>query len=78
MEIEMNNLVLQVETLNLPEYFARKLRGQRVELIENGDSVIITPVNDAIARARGILKDSSFDTEKFVEMKATEKRLEHV
>jgi virulence-associated protein VagC len=72
----MSNLVLQAEALNLPEYYARKLRGKKVELIENGDTIVITPINDVILHARGILRGGSFTTQRFTELKSAEKELE--
>jgi len=53
----MNNAVLQAESLNLPEIFAIKLRGRKVELIENGDtSITIKPVPCTIDSACGMLE----------------------
>ncbi|MCL2170321.1 MAG: hypothetical protein FWB74_09910, partial [Defluviitaleaceae bacterium] len=59
----MTTMILQAEKLNLPEPLAIKLRGKKVELIENNDATItIKPVQCVIDAACGMLKGSSFGT----------------
>jgi len=70
-------VILQAETLNLPEIIAMKLRGKKVELIENGESVVITPIKSDIASARGMFKGGNFGTDKFIAQKQIEKELEY-
>jgi len=43
----MTTIVLQAEALNLPEVFAFKMRGKKVELTERGDTIVINPVMSA-------------------------------
>ena len=40
----MDSIVIQADLLNLPDKFANKLYGKMIELIESGDSIIISPV----------------------------------
>ena len=47
----MDSIILQAETLNLPDIFAFKLRGKKVELVDNGDSILISPVKQDDADA---------------------------
>ncbi|MCL2387641.1 MAG: hypothetical protein FWC89_08875 [Defluviitaleaceae bacterium] len=46
----MSAIVLQAESLNLPEIFAAKFRGKKVEVIESGNSIIINPVTQNITK----------------------------
>jgi len=73
----LSAIILQAETLNLPEIIAMKLKGKKVELIENGESVVITPVKSDIASARGMLKGGNFGTVQLMEQKQIEKELEY-
>jgi virulence-associated protein VagC len=73
----MGSIILQAETLNLPSKLAVKLRGKRVELIENGDTITITPVNNQVSAARGMFKDSAFGTDALMQQKRLEKELEY-
>ena len=40
----MSSIVLQAESLNLPEVFALKLRGKKVTLTESGNAILISPI----------------------------------
>ena len=74
----MNTMILQAERLNLPESLAVKLRGKKVELIENSDTTItIKPVHSSISEARGMFKNSSFGTHTIMEQKRLDKELEY-
>jgi len=73
----MGVAILQAETLNLPERFAVKLRGKKVELIEDGDTITIKPVQFAIDEAYGMFEGSSFGTEEFLKQKRMDKELEY-
>jgi len=73
----MGTAILYAETLNLPEVFASKLRGKKVELVENGDTITIKPVQYAIDAACGMLKDSNFGIATIMEQKRVEKELEY-
>jgi virulence-associated protein VagC len=73
----MGVAILQAETLNLPEAFASKLRGKKVELMEVGDTITIKPIQYAIDAACGMLEGSSFGTETIMEQKRLEKELEY-
>jgi hypothetical protein len=66
----MNTIVLQPETLNLPEQIARIFKGNPVEFIVERDLVIMKPI-DPIAildEAYGMCADSPLTVEKFYEM----------
>jgi uracil DNA glycosylase len=70
-------MVLYADSLNLPEIYVQKLRGKKVELIENEDMIIIKPVFNAISAARGMLKGGNFSMEKYMLQKQAEKDLEY-
>jgi virulence-associated protein VagC len=74
----MDSAVLQSEGLNLPEYFAQKFKGKKVELIEKGDQVVIAPIINSIDSSRGILKGSSLTVQSFIDQKKVEKDIEYV
>jgi len=73
----MNATVILAETLNLPEAFATKFKGLSVELVDNGDTITIKPVNFDIDRAFGMMTGSKFTTEVFMKQKRLEKELEY-
>ena len=73
----MGVAILQAEALNLPEAFASKLRGKKVELMEIGDTITIKPIQCVIDAACGMLEGSSFGTETIREQKRLEKELEY-
>ena len=74
----MGVAILYADRLNLPEMFAAKLRGKKVEVIDNGDTTItIKPINSAISEARGMLRESSFGTHTLLEQKRLEKEFEY-
>ena len=69
----MSSIVLQAETLNLPEIFAFKLRGKKVEIFEQGETIMINPVISPIELACGILKSDGHEVDRFMERKQSEK-----
>ena len=74
----MNVIILQAEILNLPEPLAVKLRGKKVELIENGDTTItIRPVQCVIDAACGMLKSDGHAVDRFMTEKRQERELEY-
>ena len=74
----MNAMILQAERLNIPESLAVKLRGKKVELIENENStILIKPVKSVIDEACGMLSGSKFGTHTILEQKQQEKELEY-
>ena len=74
----MNAMILQADRLNLPEPLAVKLRGKKVELIENGDTTItIKPVQCVIDAACGMLKSDGHAVDRFMAEKRLEKELEY-
>ena len=73
----MGFAILHADTLNLPEAFAVKLRGKKVELTEREDAVIIRPVKSVIDEACGMLRNSAFGTDTIMEQKRLEKELEY-
>ena len=73
----MNAMILQTERLNLPEPLAVKLRGKKVELIENGDSTItIKPVDYPIEAMCGILESDGHEVERFLVRMREDKEFE--
>jgi len=69
----MSSIVLQAETLNLPEIFAFKLRGKKVELFEQGEAIMINPVKSPIELACGMLQSDGNEVDRFMERKRLEK-----
>jgi virulence-associated protein VagC len=73
----MPALVLKAEELKLPAVFAQKISGNKVRLVQRGNSIIITPVSNTISSARGMLKGLNYGTKEFIREKALEKKLEN-
>jgi len=76
----MSSVILQAEGLNLPEPFATKLKGKKIEFAENDGVITIKPIDSVdtvISELRGILKDSNFGVDKFLEQKNMDKELEY-
>jgi len=74
----MSAIILQAEKLNLPESLAVKLRGKKVELIENSDTTItIKPVQCVIDVACGMLESDGHAVDRFMAEKRLEKELEY-
>jgi len=74
----MNATILYAEQLNLPKPIAIKLKGNKVEIIENADStILIRPIRSSVNEARGMLKGSKFGTHTILEEKRLEKELEY-
>ena len=70
------NVIIAAESLNLPERYSRKLRGKKVELIENEDTIIIKPVKSTIDEAYGMFSSDGHMTDRFMEQKQIEKDIE--
>lgn len=73
----MGVVVLKAEELNLPESIAKKLKGRKVEISEEGGCIIIKPVEDSVTKAFGMFKGGNLSTEKFLIQKIAEKELEY-
>jgi virulence-associated protein VagC len=73
----MEAVILQAEDLNLPPLFAGKIQGKKVELIEKGESIVIRPVSNVIASAKGMLKGGNYGSEMFMREKRIEKEMEN-
>lgn len=72
----MGVVVLKAEELNLPESIAKKLKGRKVEIIEENQCIIIKPIEDPISKAFGMFKGGNLTTEKFLKQKNADKELE--
>ena len=73
----MESVILYAEALNLPDVFAIKMRGKKVEITENNNILTIKPVQSSIIEARGMLKGSRFSTATIIEQKRIEKEPEY-
>ena len=73
----MNPIILQAESLNLPEAFALKLRGKKVKLTEDGETIMIIPVNSPVDAMRGMFESDGHEVDRFLERKRMEKKLEY-
>jgi len=73
----MESVITYAETLNLPETFATKMRGRKVEITEKDNILTIKPIQSPIITARGMLKGSHFGTSTIMEQKRVEKELEY-
>ena len=62
--------------LRLPEKTARKLRGRRVAIVETPEGVLLKPMEDLIAKGKGMLKGRGVSTKAFAALKQEEKELE--
>jgi hypothetical protein len=72
----METVVLQAGELNLPTYFAGKIQGRKIKLVEQGENILIMPVGNIISAAKGMLRDLNYSTEQFMREKNIEKKLE--
>ena len=72
----MRAVVLKSEQLNLPNAFAKRLKGKEVELLDTKDGILLKTVEDPIKEARGVLKGSHFSSKKYFQFKKEEKELE--
>ncbi len=71
-------LILKTEQLRLPESIAQKIKGEKVEIVETDEGILIKPVQDnPIKELRGFLKGNNFTTEKYLNQKRQEKELEN-
>ena len=73
----MNSVIVQAETLNLPAMFAVKLAGKKVEIVESGDSIIITPVKCPIESIRGMFESDGHAVDRYLQRKRVEKEREY-
>ena len=74
----MDSITLQAETLNLPTIFAAKLFGKKVELVERGNSIVISPVECPIEALHGMFESDGHEVDRFMQRKKIEKELEYV
>jgi len=72
----MEMIIVKSEELNLPEKIAKKLKGKELEIIEIREGILLKPIKNPIKSIRGILKDSNFTLERFMQLKQEEKELE--
>ena len=68
--------IAQSNHVLLPETLAPRLRGKTFEVLETREGFLLKPIDDAIHRARGCLKDSKLSSERFMQLKREEKELE--
>jgi len=73
----MSSVILQAESLNLPEAFAFKVRGKKVEITQSGDTIMINPVKSSAVSMRGMFKGDGRVVDRFLERKRLEKELEY-
>ena len=73
----MNAIILQADRLNLPEPLAVRLRGKKVELVESGDSIIISPVKCPVKAMRGMLRSDGHEVDRFLARMREDKELEY-
>jgi len=72
----METATIENDLLRLPERFAQRLRGRRIEISEIKEGILLKTTVNPIAEAKGFLKGKRFTTKKYMEMKMTEKELE--
>lgn len=72
----METVTVENDLLRLPERIAKRLRGRRIEIAEIEEGILLKTAISPIAEARGFLKAKRFTTERYLEMKMTEKELE--
>ena len=70
--------ILKTEQLKLPESIAKKIKDEKVEIVETDEGILIRPVQDnPIKELRGFLKGGNFTTKKYLKQKRQEKELEN-
>jgi len=72
----MCDVILKGDELNLPETIAKKLKGRKVKITDEGGKIVITPLDNPILTLRGMFKGGNFSTEKLMEQKRMDKELE--
>ncbi len=72
----MTTTIVTSGQLKLPKNIANRFNGRRIKFVELGNDVLLSPVNDPIKEARGLLKGSTFTSEKYMQNKIEEKSLE--
>lgn len=72
----MQTIMIESDKINLPVEVIEKLKGQKIQFIEYQDGFIMKPVSDSIRKARGLLKNRQFSTQRYFQMKQEEKGLE--
>ncbi len=73
------SIIMNTEQLKLPESIAEKIKGNRIELIETDEGILIRPIQcNPIKELRGFLKGSKFTTENYLKQKQQEKELDWI
>ena len=71
-----NSVILQTDTLNLPDMFTARLRSKKVEISASEQVIIIKPYKSSLLDAPK-LKSDGHEVDRFMERKQQEKRLEY-
>lgn len=72
----MEPAVLEGNLLKLPESIARRLRGKRIQIRVMEEGILLEPLSQPIAEAKGFLRGKGFGTREYLEMKKADKELE--
>ena len=72
----MEAVKLENDMLKLPKKIANRLKGQRIEIAEVKEGILLKAGSNPITEARGFLKGKRFTTKRYLEMKKVEKELE--
>ncbi|GAK56357.1 hypothetical protein U27_03319 [Candidatus Vecturithrix granuli] len=67
---------VQSNHISLPEPLVKRFWGKSFEIIEIKEGILLKPVDDAISLAKGCLKGTGFSSQRFMQLKQTEKELE--
>ena len=72
----MQQMIIDTSALALPQAFAEKIGTVQVMLKEVDEGILLTPVKSKRRRARGILRETGFTTERYLAQKKADKELE--
>jgi hypothetical protein len=72
----MKAVLIDSNRITLPPAAAKKIMGKTIEIVSLKEGILLKPVDDAIAAAKGVLKKHSFSTKKYLLQKKEEKKLE--
>jgi len=72
----MKAVLIDSNRITLKKKKKKKIMGKTIEIVSLKEGILLKPVDDVIAAAKGVLKKHSFSTKKYLLQKKEEKKLE--
>ena len=76
MRYAMQQVIMDMSALRLPQEFAEEIGTERVMIRKVNEGLLLTPIPKQARKLRGMLKGTGFSTERFFEQKRADKELE--